>query len=413
MESIKLTMVQMDIQKGEFEVNCQTILRLLDKATRSPDILMLPEMWSVGFDYRRMKKHARCWPKAVHFLSHLAKTHNTVVMGGSVPEENGNRLFNTTFVIDPDGRMQDIYRKMHLLAENHPEGNVFDRGNRIPQFKTGDLSFGVATCYDILFPEVTRGIALQGSILTVVPAQYSNHLFDEWMTLLSARAMENQMMVAAVNRVGPDHFGHSCLIGPDGRFLFRADGEEQLVETAFNPAMVAEHRSLRTHANQIHHAALNQWIYPQNFIGVGGFVERDGRILMVRQNYGRLRGYWFLPGGHLKKGEAPEEGVAREVLEETRVKTQALELMALRNLRRRGVVDSYQVYRMKDLGGDPVPDGFENTEAAFLTPHEILNEKPATQLAQAIVKKHLAGKTDALILQKDFPKHSKDYQLYL
>ncbi|MDW7678501.1 MAG: NUDIX domain-containing protein, partial [Bacillota bacterium] len=133
----------------------------------------------------------------------------------------------------------------------------------------------------------------------------------------------------------------------------------------------------------------------------------------VRQNYGRTKGYWLLPGGHLEKGEPPEQGAAREILEETGVSTRAVELLAVRNLRHNGVVDSYQVYLMEDLGGEAAPDGFENTEAAFLTPQEIFHQKPVTHLAKAIVTKYVSGEKNGLVLQTDFVKHSQDYQLYL
>ncbi|MEN1759606.1 nitrilase-related carbon-nitrogen hydrolase [Anoxynatronum sibiricum] len=413
MKPLHITMIQMDIVKGDFDANCRTIEKLLQQATQPPDLLMLPEMWSVGFDYRRMKHHGKALSKTLSFLNHLACHYHTVVMGGSIPEAKGDRLFNTTYVLNPDGTTQDRYRKMHLVSQRHLEEKTFNRGNRIPLFQATDVSFGVANCYDIMFPETTRGIAQQGAQLVAVPAQYSSPFFDQWMTLLKARAMENQVFVAAVNRVGANYFGHSCVISPTGKMLYEANDQEQLIEFTIDSGQVEKKRAIRHHARQINEMALMKWVYPQNFIGVGGLVERDGRFLMVRQNYGRIKGYWLLPGGHLDKGEAPEVGAAREIMEETSVRTRALELLALRNLRVNGVVDSYQVYRMKDLGGEPVPDGFENTEAAFLSPDEIFNEKPVTHLAKAIVRKVLSGDKDGLQLQTDFVKHSEDYQLYL
>lgn len=413
MKALHITMVQMNIQKGDFEANCLAVERMMQQKTQSPDILMLPEMWSVGFDFRRMKKYGQQLAESLSFLNQLARQHDTVVMGGSVPELKGSRLFNTTYVLNPDGSTQDRYRKMHLVGQRHLEGKLFHRGNRIPLFTAGDVSFGVANCYDIMFPELTRGIALQGARLVLVPAQYTTPFMDQWMTLLKARAMENQLFVAAVNRVGTGYFGHSCLISPSGQILHQADDQEKLIEVTLHPEQVEEKRSVRHHAQQIHQPALMKWIYPQNFIGVGGLVERDGKILMVKQNYGWLKGQWLLPGGHLDKGEPPEQGASREILEETGVKTRALELLAVRNLRLNGVVDSYQVYRMEDLGGEATPDGFENTEAAFLTQDDIFHEKPVTHLAKAIVQKYFSGEKNGLQLQRDFVRHSEDYQLYL
>jgi omega-amidase len=413
MKDINLGMIQMDIVKGDFEKNCQTVDRLISYRKQPLDVIMLPEMWSVGFDFRRMKKHGAQMDLPTAYLKQLAIKHNALVIGGSIPEQRGNRLFNSTLIINADGTIQDRYWKMHLVSQNNLEGKIFDRGNRIPKLFLDDLPFGVANCYDILFPELTRGIALNGSRMVFVVSQYTNASFHQWMTLLKARAMENQMMIAAVNRVGPNYFGHSCLISPKGEMLTEADDREQLVETSIPLSTIDDRRNLIFHMKQINYSALNKWVYPQNFIGVGGLVERGGRILMVRQNYGRLRGSWLLPGGHLEKDEPPEVGVSREIMEETGIETRALELLAVRNLRYKGVIDCYQVYRMDDLGGEPKPDGFENTEAAFLSPEEIFHEKPVTNLAKAIVTKYLSGDHKGLVLQDQYVSHSNDYQLYL
>ena len=413
MNSINITMLQMEIRKGDFESNCRNIMHLLHQSSRQPDLIILPEMWSVDFDYRRMKQHGKQWKDTVSFLRHLALSSRAVIVGGSIPEVYEQRLFNTSFVLNPDGHIQDCYRKMHLVSHRHPEGRMFHRGNRIPQFHVHNIPFGIAVCYDIMFPELTRGIALQGSQFVVVPAQYSNPFFHQWQTLLQARAMENQVFVVSANRVGPNYYGHSCLISPSGETLYEADDRQQLIEVQFSPEEAEEKRKMRNHIHQIHHSAMNKWVYPQNFIGVGGLVEREGRILMVRQNYGKLKNYWLLPGGHLDKGEPPREGVIREIMEETNIRAETLELFALRNHKRNGVIDSYQVYRMKDLGGEPLPDGFENTEAAFLSPEEIFIEQPVTQLAKAIVKKYFSGDKHGLRLQENFIKHSPSYQLYL
>lgn len=414
MDTVHLTMVQMNIQKGDFEANCNTIEKLLENMGQQPDAILLPEMWSVDFDYRRLKKHGQNVSHALSFLNRLARKHNVFIMGGSVPEYKGDRLYNTTYVLNPDGSSQNRYRKIHLVGQCHLEGKVFHQGSYIPLFHLNELPFGVANCYDIMFPELSRGIALKGGELIMVPAQYSFPFFDQWMTLLRARAMENQVFVAAVNRVGPNYFGHSCLISPTGKMLYEADNKERLVEVSYHPEEVAQRRAVRHHSLGLHQPALMKSIYPQNFIGVGGLVERDGRLLMVRQNYGPIKGLWLFPGGHLDKGESPGVGAAREVYEETNVKCRALELLAVRNLQtEKGVVDSYQVFHMEDLGGEPKADGFENTEAAFLSPEEIFHRRPVTHLAKVIAKKYFSGEKTGLELNEEFIKYDEKYQLYL
>ncbi len=95
---------------------------------------------------------------------------------------------------------------------------------------------------------------------------------------------------------------------------------------------------------------------------VGGIVLRDNKVLLVRHTYGAYRGQLLIPGGHIKQGEMPEAATAREIFEETGVVAEAESILCVRFL-----PDAWFVaFMMRYISGEPVSDGFENSEAVFL-----------------------------------------------
>ncbi len=411
MNRIQLHLVQMDIAKGNFQKNKEKVRSLLQNVN-STDFIILPEMWSVDFDFKNMKAHGEAYKKPLRFLQQLALKHKAVVIGGSVPQSTGDRLFNTTFVINRNGTVQGSYWKMHLVSQNNLEGQIFDRGDRIPRFFDQKLSFGVTNCYDLRFPEIFRGISLKGSEMIFLVAQFPIPLYEHWVTLLKARAIENQVYVIAVNRVGEGYFGHSLVIDPKGEILFEGGENEGLHSVSIDLDRVKREKEQRNDLSVVHEFAYNKWVYTNNFIGVGGLIEVEDKVLMVKQNYGRLKGMWLIPGGHLEKGEKLNHGVEREVFEETQIKAEATDIIAIRSNSTTEVVDCYIVFKMDYLGGSPKADGFENTDARFFTLDEITNRRDIAPLAAEIIQYYFQNKDRGFKERKDFASFNDDYILY-
>jgi ADP-ribose pyrophosphatase YjhB (NUDIX family) len=101
-------------------------------------------------------------------------------------------------------------------------------------------------------------------------------------------------------------------------------------------------------------------------VGVGGFLLRDERLLVVRKTYGPWIGMWAIPSGYVEPDESIVETIEREVLEETGVRGRAGPLLAVRHLVGRRANDTFLVLQMSDEGGEPRPDGVEVSEAAFM-----------------------------------------------
>jgi len=126
-------------------------------------------------------------------------------------------------------------------------------------------------------------------------------------------------------------------------------------------------------------------------IGVGGLCLYQDRVLFVKHKYGVSEGLWTLPGGYVELGESLTKAIEREVLEETGVKTQALELLTIRHMTNeketKGLIsDLYIVFRLEYLSGEPsANDLLEVTEAQFL-PVADLDLHPFSELSKYIVQ---------------------------
>jgi len=152
------------------------------------------------------------------------------VLAGSVAEATGERAFNTSVLIGPDGEDLAVYRKVHLFdveagGVTYRESAHEQPGAELATAPAGELVVGLSVCYDLRFPELYRILALRGADLLTVPSAFTTATGrDHWEVLLRARAIEDQAFVLAPNQVGtaPPHFdswGHSAIVDPWGRLL--------------------------------------------------------------------------------------------------------------------------------------------------------------------------------------------------
>lgn len=222
----RVAAVQFNIALGEVDVNLsrveQTLARLAEQDVR---LAVLPEMWSAGYDYKRLAKHAEETPRVIESLAKRSREFNMIVIG-SLPEQDGDRIYNTAHVIDR-GEMIGSYRKLHMFS-TMGEDRFLSAGNKSLVVSTSVGRIGVAICYDLRFPELFRKMALEGAEIICLPAEWPKPRQEHWRTLLRARAMENQLFVVATNCCGIqgklDFFGMSLLLSARGDIL--AEGGE-------------------------------------------------------------------------------------------------------------------------------------------------------------------------------------------
>jgi predicted amidohydrolase len=158
-------------------------------------------------------------------LSQLAEELGIFIVAGINEElDGGEQISNTLVALGPLGDVVAVYRKLHLYdAFGYKESDLVRPGNvEAPEvFEVDGLSFGMQTCYDLRFPEVTRRIVDAGAQALLLPAEWVPGPLkeDHWATLIRARAIENTIYVAAADQCAPTGAGNSMIVDPMGVVL--------------------------------------------------------------------------------------------------------------------------------------------------------------------------------------------------
>lgn len=229
----KIACVQMDIASGNKQFNLQNAMRYIEEACNNrAEIVCLPEMFNTGLVFKRiteLAEHENGY--TLTLLRNMAKEKEIAVVAGSIPIKEKSYIYNAAYVINKKGDIIGNYKKIHIFSPMD-EHKYIKGGSKINVFTLGKFKIGLMICYDIRFPELARSLALKGANILFVPAQFPNPRAEHWNILLKARAIENQIYVAGVNRVGEDetrtYFGYSMIVDPWGKILSKA-GREQAV----------------------------------------------------------------------------------------------------------------------------------------------------------------------------------------
>lgn len=235
----KVSCIQMDVAFGSLEPNyvkAEALLRASthDKAEEKlPSVLVLPELWTTGYALSSLPALADAEGKrTLPFLSSLAESLGTGIVGGSYARRTKEGIRNTMPFLDEEGRLLGEYDKLHLFGPMQ-EPLHLRAGDQLGVVRLHDVLVAGVICYDIRFPEWIRMQALAHARVVFVAAEWPESRLSHWRTLLMARAIENQVFVIACNRVGsdPDHrfAGHSMIIDPWGQVLAEGGMEEEIV----------------------------------------------------------------------------------------------------------------------------------------------------------------------------------------
>ena len=228
---MKIALLQMRVRVGDRPANRAAVARMVRDLVQGgtpPDVFVLPELWSTGYALDRAGELAAAEDDA-RFLGELARRCGAAFVGGSVLCAENGRVFNRAQVIGRDGVLRAHYDKIHLFRLMD-EDRYLAGGKSPLLFELDGLRCGTEICYDIRFGELSRLLAVHGAEVLFVAAEWPLSRSEHWLTLLRARAVENQMYVAACNCCGPcggEVFaGHSLVVAPDGRIVCEAGTEE-------------------------------------------------------------------------------------------------------------------------------------------------------------------------------------------
>ncbi len=234
LECLKLALVQMDIELGNVEANQRKALNLIQEASRlGAKVVALPELWTTGYDLKNIKDLAyKSHDNTLNSLTELAKNLKIDIFTGSIAELDGDNIYNTAYYINSNGEILNKYRKIHLfkLMDEH---KYLSSGTELKAFQTEFFKAGTMICYDIRFPELARKLSIDGATILLIPAEFPEPRKNHWRILNMARAIENQVYVVAINRVGQDQnstfFGSSMIIDPWGEIVAEGGPDEEII----------------------------------------------------------------------------------------------------------------------------------------------------------------------------------------
>ena len=230
---MRVHLVQLGYGDGESLAERTDRVAALVAEQRGADLVVLPELWPQGgFSYDRWEDDAQSLDgEVVTRLRAAARDLGATVHLGSIVERDGTgRLSNTSVLVGPTGDILTTYRKVHLFGFGDGEPKLMTAGDG--PVVHGDL--GLATCYDLRFPELFRRLLDGGAQVVLLVAAWPAKRVAHWRLLAQARAVENQSYVVACNTAGTHAGvpmgGHSMVVDPWGEVLAEAgDGEQVLV----------------------------------------------------------------------------------------------------------------------------------------------------------------------------------------
>ena len=210
---------------SSIEANLTLIDQLVGRArARGARVVLFPEYSSYFVDPfdESLARNAQDIDGAfVQGLVQIAARYDMHVVAGLLERGvDGQRVRNTVVAVDASGVLAR-YRKLHLYdAFGQRESDWVEAGELTPPetFEVGGLRFALMTCYDLRFPEVGRLLADAGADVILVAAEWVRGALKEhhWRTLLTARAIENTLFVAAADHPPPLGVGHSMIVDPQG-----------------------------------------------------------------------------------------------------------------------------------------------------------------------------------------------------
>lgn len=242
---LRLALIQCHANSDDRDGNVRRACERIDQAcadvVAKPDLVVLPELFNVEYfpqhrDWSVMRYAEAKDGPTLRAVRDRARQHQVSIVAPIFEVAAPGHYYDSAFLIGPDGDILTTYRKTHPSAMESLEKIYFRPGNRFPVITLPNgWRIGMIICYDTYFPEAARSIAVQGADLLVVP--FAGGTMHHWYDLLSIRAFENLLFLAACNKVGVEDQqpfgGRSCVFDPIGQLAATAsaDQEETLVVT--------------------------------------------------------------------------------------------------------------------------------------------------------------------------------------
>jgi len=238
----KVTICQLKVVDDKKSNVNRALEMIKTSAKNSADIVILPEMFNCPYDNAKFKEYAEIkeGSKTLKAISKASSYNNVLIVAGSIPELDNDKIYNSCFIFNNYGDLIGKYRKMHLFDINtheikFKESDTLSAGNQIGVFDTQFTRIGVSICYDIRFPELSRIMALKGAQLFIIPGAFNMTTGPaHWELLIRGRSVDNQVFIAAAaparnKELSYVSYGNSMITGPWGDVIARADENERII----------------------------------------------------------------------------------------------------------------------------------------------------------------------------------------
>jgi predicted amidohydrolase len=239
---MKIALVEMNICSDKSENLNRAEKLVCEAAVGGADMVVLPEMFcceykNSAFVQNREPAGGSVW----QMLSNAARENGVWLVGGSMPESDSERTYNTSFVFDRFGKQAAFHRKAHLFdidvegGQSFRESRTFTAGNDVTLFDTEFGRMGLCVCFDIRFPELSRLMALDGALVIFCPAAFNMTTGPaHWELLFRGRAVENQVFTVGCAPARDESgsyvsYGNSIVVSPWGDVIARAGAEEEIL----------------------------------------------------------------------------------------------------------------------------------------------------------------------------------------
>lgn len=239
---VSVALCQMRVQADK-EDNLRTAREMVTEAAlQGARLVVLPEMFNTPYTVGAFGAFAEGeGGPTCRMLSDLARDNRIVLVGGSIPERDGDRVYNTSFVYGPDGERIARHRKRYLFdvdigdGVSFRESRVLSPGEGPTLFSAFGRTFGLAICFEIRFPEYIQELRAGGAEALVIPASFTQVTGRaHWEILGRARAVDTQCWLVLVSAA--DHpeavfrcHGHSMVVDPWGCIQEEANGGDVLL----------------------------------------------------------------------------------------------------------------------------------------------------------------------------------------
>jgi len=220
--------------------NIDNAVRMIEKASaEGASLAVLPEMFCCPYEnsYFRPFSEEEGGP-AWKAMSNAAEKYGIYIVAGTISELEGDKIYNTAYVFDRKGKQIAKHRKMHLFdidiegGQYFKESDTFTPGNDVTVFDTEFGRMGVAVCYDIRFPELSRLMAAEGAQVIIAPGAFNMTTGPaHWELHFRGRAVDNQVYTIGVAPARDMDFsyhsyGNSIIVSPWGDVVGRMDEKE-------------------------------------------------------------------------------------------------------------------------------------------------------------------------------------------